>query len=195
MIAVRHSIASLPVTLALLCFVLLASGCSTMNVGSTARHDKVLLRGHDPVAYFTLGKPAAGSPEITAQYQGVTIYFANDKHRDMFNREPLRYLPQYGGFCANGAVYAIYLGGEPDTYEVIDGRLFIFGGQRSRAYFMMDKERNLKLADTYWQQEGKHMSSYRLQTWKRQLFKHPHYKTNRELAAEYEARFGKKSGG
>lgn len=175
--------------------VLLLAGCSTMNVSDTSRHDNVLLRGFDPVAYFTLNKATPGSPDITARYHGVIVYFANDKHREMFQREPERYFPQYGGFCANGAVYAIYLGGEPETFEIIDRRLFIFGGSRSRAYFMMDRDRNLKLADAYWQEEGKNMSSYRLQTWKRQLLKHPHYKTNRELAAEYEARFGKKPGG
>jgi YHS domain-containing protein len=181
--------------LAGLVLVLLLASCSTMNVGNTPRHNNVLLRGYDPVAYFTMGTPTPGSPDITAQYHGVTIYFANEKHREAFQREPERYLPQYGGFCANGAVYAIYLGGEPDTFEIIDSRLFIFGGARSRAYFLMDRERNLKLADAYWQEEGKYMSSYRLQTWKRQILKHPHYKTNRELAAEYEARFGKKPGG
>lgn len=183
------------IVLALFGIVVLLAGCGTLNVGSTPRHDNVLLRGYDPVAYFTLGKATPGSPDITARYAGTTIYFANEKHRDAFKREPERYMPQYGGFCANGAVYAIYYGGEPESYELINGRLFIFGGQRSRAYFMMDRDRNLKLADAYWQEEGKYMSSYRLQSWKRQLLKHPHYKTNRELAAEYEARFGKKPGG
>jgi hypothetical protein len=180
---------------AAVCVLALLCGCGTVNVSRVGGHDKVLLGGYDPVAYFTAGKAARGSPDIVAEHAGVTVFFADARHREMFQREPARYMPQYGGFCSNGAVYAIYYGGEPDVFEIIDGRLFIFGGERSRAYFLMDKERNLELADRYWETEGRHMTSYRLQSWKRQIFRHPHYKTNRELAAEYEARQGRKPGG
>jgi hypothetical protein len=66
----------------------------------------------------------------------------------------------------------------------------MFGGENSRKYFEMDRERNLRLAADYWNNEAKGKPA-RLQAWKRLMFKVPHYKTNRELAAEYSARQGK----
>jgi len=85
-------------------------------------------------------------------------------------------------------VYAIPLGGEPEVFKIVDGRLFVFGGLRSRLYFEMDQERNLKLADQYWENEVKD-SDWRWQSLKRVwLAKVPHYKTNKELEEEYAKR-------
>jgi YHS domain-containing protein len=56
--------------------------------------------GHDPVAYFSEGKPVAGSASITHQWNGVTWRFASEKNRDAFKADPAKYAPQYGGYCA-----------------------------------------------------------------------------------------------
>ena len=88
-------------------------------------------------------------------------------------------------------VYAIPLGGNHDNFKIVDGRLFMFGGENSKKYWEMDQKRNLELGDNYWKTEAQG-SIPRIQSWKRLLFKVPHYKTNRELAAEWEARQVKK---
>jgi hypothetical protein len=91
-------------------------------------------------------------------------------------------------------VYAIPLGGEAENFKIIDGKLYMFGGIRSKIYFEMEQEKNVKLADDYWESEVKD-SNWRLQSWKRVwIAKVPHYKTNRDLAEEYERRSGKKPG-
>ena len=75
-----------------------------------------------------------------------------------------------------------------------DGKLYLFGGLPSKLYFEMDQERNMKLANQYWETEVKD-ANWRLQSRKRVWFaKVEHYKTNRELAAEYEKRYGKRPG-
>src|SRR5271156_6893858 len=58
------------------------------------------LRGYDPVAYFTDGKPIAGDYRITARYNEATYRFASQEHKILFETDPAKYLPQYGGFCA-----------------------------------------------------------------------------------------------
>lgn len=119
--------------------------------------------------------------------------FASEANRRIFIASPDRFVPQFGGFCANGLVYAIPLGGEPENFKLIGGRLYVFGGARSRRYFEMDQDRNLRLASQYWESEVKD-SNWRLQSWRRLLFRVPHYKSNAELAAEYERRLGRKPG-
>lgn len=173
-----------------LLLAVMASGCATHNTVSDGDDRRLMLKGHDPVAYFTLGKPAPGNPAIKADHDGATYRFMNEENRALFVKNPAKYQPQYNGFCANGVVYAIALGGNHDTFKIIDGRLFMFGGGNSRKYFEMDQQRNVKLADGYWRGEMQD-STARIQSWKRLLFKVPHYKTNKELAAEWETRQAK----
>ena len=171
--------------------LLTAAGCATHNTVSDGDDSRLMLKGHDPVSYFTAGKPLPGRPDLKMDHEGVTYRFANEANLAQFRAAPDKFKPQYNGFCSNGMVYAIPLGGNHVTFKIINGRLFMFGGEGSKKYFEMDEARNLQLAENYWKTEVQG-SVPRLQSWKRLLFKVPHYKTNRELAAEYEARQGKK---
>lgn len=179
---------------AVLLLAALLSACGSMNVVSDGADSRLMLKGYDPVAYFTAGRAIKGDPAIKTDHAGVTYRFSSAGNRDSFMKDPSKYVPQYGGFCANGMVYAIPLGGEVEVFKIINGKLYMFGGAGSKIYFEMDQERNLKLADGYWESEVKD-SNWRLQSWKRVwLSRVPHYKTNRELAEEYEKRTGKKRG-
>ena len=140
----------------------------------------VMLDGHDMVAYFTQGRHAMGSPQFKTVHEGVTFYFASAEHKALFDREPMKYLPQYGGFCANGINYGIPWGGDADTWRIIEGKLYIFGGAGSRAAFELDTRTNLALADKYWKEEVAGSNSYWQRT-KRLVFRVPHYKTGEAL--------------
>ena len=67
----------------------------------------VILEGHDAVAYFTQGKAVKGNPEIKSIYQGATYLFASGEGKADFDKDPAKFVPQYGGFCA----YGMSLGG------------------------------------------------------------------------------------
>ena len=162
--------------------------CSTVGPynSTTEGADSVLmLKGHDPVAYFTLGTHTLGRADIKATHEGATYRFANEQHKAMFTSDPARYVPQYGGFCANGIVYGIPWGGDPDTWTLVDGKLYIFGGHGSRKYFLMDEKKNLQLADQYWLEEIKGANGFIRRYWR--LAVHvPHYKTGAQLEAEWQ---------
>ncbi len=175
-------------------YAALLSACGSMNAVSDGADARLMLRGHDPVAYFTAGKATKGDPAIKSDHAGVTYRFSNAANRDSFMKDPAKYAPQFGGFCSNGMVYAVPIAGETDNFKIIDGKLYMFGGLGSKLFFEMDQDRNMKLANHYWNTEVKD-ANWRLQSWKRVWFsKVEHYKTNRDLAAEYEKRFGKKPG-
>ena len=140
----------------------------------------VMLTGHDVVAYFTLGRHAMGTPQFKTAHQGVTFYFASAEHKALFDKDPEKYIPQYGGFCANGINYAIPWGGDADTWRIYDGKLYIFGGAGSRDAFELDRAGNLALADKYWREEVSGSNSF-WQRSKRLVFRVPHYKTGAEL--------------
>ncbi len=164
---------------------------SPVNAVADGGDERVLLQGHDVVAYFTQGRHLAGSPQHESVYEGVTLRFASAEHKALFDAAPQRYLPQFGGYCANGIAYAIPWGGDADTWRIIDGKLYIFGGAASKAAFELDVAGNLRLADQYWAEEVQGRNSF-WQRGKRLVLRVPHYKSGAELASMVEqARQGK----
>jgi YHS domain-containing protein len=174
------------------------AGCSAMsaqnpsgalrpvNAVPDAADDRLMLKGFDVVSYFTEGRHALGSPAHASRYEGVTFRFASAEHKALFDADPARYLPQFGGYCANGIAYGIPWGGDADTWKMIDGKLYIFGGQGSKEAFLVDAERNRQLAHQYWDSEVKGSHSF-WQRSKRMVFRVPHYKSGKALAEEVAA--------
>jgi YHS domain-containing protein len=169
------------------------SGCTAMNAQNPSGRlkpvnavadggdERVMLKGADVVAYFTQGRYVQGTPQFRAVHEGVVFRFASAEHKAAFDAAPQKYLPQYGGFCTNGIVYAIPWGGDADTWRMIDGKLYIFGGRGSQEAFELDVPGNMKLAEKYWAEEVSGSNSF-WQRSKRLVFKVPHYKSGDELA-------------
>jgi YHS domain-containing protein len=143
---------------------------------------RVMLKGADVVAYFTQSRYVQGSPQFASTYEGVTFRFASAEHKALFDAEPKKFLPQYGGYCANGIVYGIPWGGDADTWRIVDGKLYIFGGRGSQEAFELDIPGNIALANRYWADEVAGSNSF-WQRGKRLVWRVPHYKSGDELAA------------
>jgi YHS domain-containing protein len=157
------------------------AGLSPVNAVSADGDKHLMLFGHDVVSYFTEGTHKPGQANIKSVYKDVTFRFTKTEHKTLFDREPERYLPQFGGYCANGIVYGIPWGGDADTWKIIDGTLYIFGGKGSRDAFMLDVPGNVKLAQHYWSDEVNGSNAF-VQRNKRIMFKVPHYRSGKELA-------------
>ena len=85
-------------------FLALLAGCGTVRNTIADGDDRALmLRGNDPVAYFTEKRAVKGDPAIKAERDGATYRFASSANRDAFLKDPARYEPAYAGFCASGA--------------------------------------------------------------------------------------------
>jgi len=163
-----------------------AGALKPVNAVADGDDARVMLKGHDVVAYHTLGRHALGSPQIKSVFEGVTFRFANAEHKRLFDADPKKYLPMYGGYCANGIVYGIPWGGDADSWRLIDGKVYIFGGAGSKAAFELDVPKNRQLADQYWADEVAGSNSF-WQRSKRLVFRVPHYKSGEELAREVAA--------
>jgi YHS domain-containing protein len=178
---------------ALAAAVFLTSGCTALvaqnpssafkpvNAVADGGDDRVMLKGYDVVAYFTQSRHVLGTPEFKSVYEGTSFRFLNAQHKALFDAAPAKYLPQYGGYCANGLVYGIPWGGDGDTWLMVDGKLYINGGAGSKAAFLLDVPGNIQLADKYWAEEVKGSNSF-LQRAKRLVFRVPHYKSGDELS-------------
>jgi YHS domain-containing protein len=158
--------------LAWISVLLLLGGCNAMlaqnpssplkpvNAAHVGDESRLMLKGADVVAYFTEGRYVQGQSKFRSEYEEVAFYFASAGNKTLFDTDPKKYLPQYGGFCTNGIVYAIPWGGDADTWSIIDGKLYIFGGQASKDAFDLDVKDNLALAEKYWKDEVAGSNSY-----------------------------------
>ena len=80
--------------------------------------------------------------------------------------------------------------GDPQIKAQYEGRLYLFGSERSRRHWEMDQQKNIALGDRYWEQETKDRP-FRPQNWYRYTFRVPDYKTDAELEVEWQRRYGK----
>jgi len=89
----------------------------------------VAIKGYDTVAYFTEGKAMKGSEEFAYDWLGTPWYFANARHRDIFQSNPTRYAPQFGGYCTlgvglKGNEHAAENIDPVNAWRIIEGKLY-----------------------------------------------------------------------
>jgi YHS domain-containing protein len=83
----------------------------------------VAVSGYDPVSYFTESKSAKGDPKIEATFDGALYYFVSQEHREIFERNPVKYVPAYGGFCGYAASIGKVRPSNPQFWSIVDGKL------------------------------------------------------------------------
>ncbi len=108
------------------------------------------LQGYDPVAFFTKGKPVKGNPAIVSKINGATYVFASAEDKELFDKEPAKYMPQFGGYCAYGVSKGDLVKIEVDAFQIVDGRLLLQYNKSIRDKFNKDTKGNLKIADAQW---------------------------------------------
>lgn len=108
------------------------------------------VQGYDVVAYFTDGKPLKGSAQYSSSHGGATYHFASAEHKAAFDKEPAKYAPQFGGYCAYAVSKNSTAKIEPDAFQIVDGRLLLQYDKGIRDKFNKDTSGNLAKADGYW---------------------------------------------
>jgi YHS domain-containing protein len=112
----------------------------------------VSLRGHDPVSYFTEGRPVKGSANINYDFDDARYLFSSQKNRERFAASPDRYTPQYSGLCATGMALGAKAVADPTVWKIVDGKLYVFSSSHAREKFEQDASLLAK-SQQNWQQQ------------------------------------------
>ena len=171
----------------LLAVALLLQGCGGTLYATVkdSRGRDVMLVGHDPVAYFTQGKPVPGRAGIAVELPHRTYYFASERHRGLFLANPVRYEPQYGGFCSNGMAYGLKMSTDPTSWTIFEGRLFIFGDVLGQSQWSLTPKFNVEKGDLMWTSEARD-SPWREQTFTRWVNRVPWYKSRWAIREDWD---------
>ncbi len=145
-------------TILSLLILLIYSGIAMAQPALRAKHfnleNGLAIQGYDPVTYFTLHKAVEGNKQFTETIEGVKYYFSSASNKNLFLKDPKKYEPQYGGWCA----YAMGATNEkveidPETFKIVNGKLYLFYHtwvNNTLSKWNEDEANLKKKADTNW---------------------------------------------
>ena len=131
-------------------FLLAASHAALAGATVNAGAKGVAVQGFDPVAYYFDGSAVAGKPGHAVEWKGATYRFASDFNRTAFLTDPNYFLAQFDGFCAFGAAMGQRIDIDPDSWTMVDGKLYFFNSERVKQRWMRDAQGNIERGHTNW---------------------------------------------
>jgi YHS domain-containing protein len=130
----------------------LAFSASTFaaDIDANADTNDLAIKGYDTVAYFTKGEPTKGSKQYSATYKNAIYQFSSAKNRDLFRANPVKYAPQFGGYCAYGVTKGRKFDTDPTAWRVVDGKLYLNLNHDVQKVWTKDVPGNITTAFDIW---------------------------------------------
>ncbi len=113
-------------------------------------HSTVGVQGYDLVSYQTGEKPLPGNGNHVATLDGVNYLFVSDANKKTFQKNPGKYLPAYGGYCAYGAAVGKKFIADPNVWEIVDGKLYLNLSNKVKSIWVKDIPGNIAKANANW---------------------------------------------
>ena len=110
----------------------------------------IALKGYDPVAYHSVGKPVEGNQRISYRWRDATWRFASVENRDRFSADPERYAPAYGGYCAYGMAQGAKIDIDPNAWAIVEGKLYLNVNKSVQQTWKADIPGYIARADRHW---------------------------------------------
>ncbi len=130
--------------------VAVAGNHQNVTAGLTLAGAPLAIHGYDPVAFHTDGKAMLGNAKHTAVNDGAAYRFVNEANQKLFEKDPRKYLPAYGGFCAYGVALGAKFDGDPRVFEVVDHTLYFNLDPDIQKKWSEDKAGNIQKAEANW---------------------------------------------
>ncbi len=141
-------------TLKKLCFGLvlglIALNAIALDETNTPWYSNVAIEGHDAVGYFLQNAAIKGSKAHKLKWRGVEWRFANADNKALFESNPEKYAPQYGGYCAWAASQDQVAGVDPEQFSIVDGKLYLNYNAEVRSKWLLDTTKHITDGDKNW---------------------------------------------
>ena len=108
------------------------------------------VHGYDLVSYHTSKRPLRGNGHYVSVHDGVTYLFSSKRNKAKFDRNPGKYLPAYGGYCAFGASVGKKFDGDPEVWRIVNGRLYLNLDENVQDKWLKDVPGRIKAANANW---------------------------------------------
>lgn len=108
------------------------------------------ISGYDPVAYFQGNVAVRGSGFHTAEHEGQTYLFSSEKNKTEFAKNPAKFVPQFGGFCAYGVALGKKFYADPTVFAVVNNKLYLNLDKDIQAKWDAEQPKMIKDANVAW---------------------------------------------
>ena len=112
--------------------------------------DGVAIQGYDPVAYFVETKALKGSAKFSSEYEGAKYLFASAEHKALFDGNPAKFAPAYGGYCGYAASINRLSPISPEWFQIEGGKLILQHNKKAFDLFNKELKENVVKADSNW---------------------------------------------
>ena len=106
--------------------------------------------GHDAVSYFTEGEPRMGKARHHHFWNGAVWFFESAENKDTFAANPAAYAPQYDGYCAWAASQNYKRPGDPNVWQIEDGKLYLKVHEGAQKKWRTDIPTHISQGDENW---------------------------------------------
>jgi len=130
--------------------ILLSTSCSPAKTPVNAGPDGIAIKGFDPVAYFTMGRPVKGTDRFSYEWKGAKWLFSVREHFDLFAADPEKYAPKYGGYCAYAVSQGTTADIDPESWTIVDGKLYLNLNKDVQTLWTNDMKAYIEKADRNW---------------------------------------------
>ncbi|MBH0057396.1 YHS domain-containing protein [Pseudoalteromonas sp. SWXJZ94C] len=134
---------------------LLISGVASAkdDAVNTGWFNNTAIKGYDTVAYFTQNKAVKGNDNYSVSYLGADWHFASAENKALFEKEPKRYAPQYGGWCAYAmADEGNAVGIDPEAFYIHEDKLYLNYSESVQQKWLSNLVPYIVMADGYYPQ-------------------------------------------
>ncbi|MCB0277888.1 MAG: hypothetical protein KDD94_00190 [Calditrichaeota bacterium] len=124
--------------------------------------NKLAINGYDPVAYFISNQAEKGNPKFQSNYEDVLYQFSSLQNLEHFQKDPSKYVPRFGGWCAFVmAVFKEKAGfaqgrsdSDPTNFKIINNQLYLFtktpGFDGLEKWNLNDESIMIERAEKFW---------------------------------------------
>ncbi|WP_420602351.1 YHS domain-containing (seleno)protein [Flagellimonas sp.] len=109
------------------------------------------INGYDPVAYFTHNEAVLGNETYTYDWNNAKWNFSSEENKQLFTENPEKYAPQFGGYCAFAISKGFTANSSPDSFELINDKLYLFDNEDVKLSWKENLEENLRVSEENWQ--------------------------------------------
>lgn len=108
------------------------------------------IKGYDPVAYIADQKAVTGDKAYSYTWNNANWSFSSEENKNLFSANPEKYAPQYGGYCALAVSKGLTAFINPESFEIVDDKLYLFADDSAQEKWKTDQAENLKKSDANW---------------------------------------------
>ncbi len=113
-------------------------------------HSTPAVQGYDVVSYQTGKRPIRGNGNFVAVHDGATYQFSSADNQKAFEKDPEKYVPAYGGYCAFGTSVGKKFIGDPEVWRIVDGKLYLNLDTSIQSEWLKDVPGRIRSANANW---------------------------------------------